>query len=94
MSDVLQLIDVDVDLVDDKKIHYIATALVDDMKPGRETVYHPAHLAEPGYLLPGVCSATFEIECTEEQPELHSDPVGLLEFIRGLDLEWRLDQDD
>ena len=93
MSDVLQLIDVEVDLIDDQSIHYIATALVDDMKPGRSPVYHPAEIAEPGYMLPGRCSATFEIETTEKQPELQTDPCSLLDFIRELDLDWRLDED-
>lgn len=94
MSDVLQVIDVEVDLIDDQSIHYIATALVDDMKPGLTPIYFPPELAEPGYMLPGVCSATFELESTEPQPELQNDPVGLLKFIRELDLDWRLDQDD
>lgn len=94
MSDVLQVIDVEVDLIDDQSIHYIATALIDDMKPGRSPVYHPAEIAEPGYMLPGVCSATFEVESSEPQPELQNDPVGLLNFIRELNLDWRLDQDD
>ena len=94
MSDVLELIEVEVDLIDDQNIHYIATALVDDMKPGRSPVYHPADIAEPGYMLPGVCSATFELESTDPQPELNNDPIGLLNFIRELNLDLKLDQDD
>ena len=92
MSDVLRLIHLEVDLIDDESIHYVATALVDDMKPGRNPVYFPAEIAEPGYMLPGVCSATFELGTKEEQ--LEEDPVSQLEFIRKLNLDWKLDQDD
>jgi len=92
MSDVLQLIDIEVDLIDDQSIHYIATALVDDMKPGSQPRYYPAELAEPGYMLPGVCSATFELDTKEEQ--LEGDPVSQLDFIRKLNLDWKLDEDD
>lgn len=94
MSEVLQLLCIDADLVDNKKIHYIATAIVEDMKPGRQAILHPAEMAEPGYMLPGICSATFELDTTEPQPDVGGDPSSSLEFIRKLNLDWKLDQDD
>tara|TARA_B100000902_G_C27272437_1_gene897023 strand:+ start:1080 stop:1364 length:285 start_codon:yes stop_codon:yes gene_type:complete len=93
MSEVLQIHDLEIDLVEDHQIHYVVVAIVEDAKPGRSDLCYPADIAEPGFMLPGVCSATFQVEKDEKQPNLDSANENL-EYIRNLNLSWELDHDE
>jgi hypothetical protein len=93
MSKVLELTELEVDLVSDDVIHYIVVALVDNMKPGRSDVCYPADIAEPGYMLPGVCSATFEVSKDDIQPDIKTIDQNL-SYINALDLPWMLDHEE
>lgn len=93
MSKVLELTELEIDLVSDDEIHYIVVAVVEDMLPGRSDVCHPADIAEPGYMLPGVCSATFQVSKDDVQPDTETIRRNL-SYIQALNLPWRLDHDE
>jgi len=93
MSKIREITDLNVDLVDDNEIHYIVVAIIEDAKHGRSDLCHPADIAEPGYMLPGVCSATFQVDKNEEQPDLNSVNLNL-DYIENLNLSWILDNDE
>lgn len=93
MSKVSRIDALEVDLVDDYSIHYIVVAEIEDARHGRSDLCHPADIAEPGYMLPGICSATFQIDKTDPQPNL--DLIDLnLDYIESLNLSWELDNDE
>ena len=91
---VIEIIDIEEDLVTDESIHYIVTAMVEDMRLTRPAVYYPTDLASPAEYGPGVCSAGFEVMFGDDPPPTLGSSVDLLNYIQDLDLDWQLDESD
>ena len=90
---VINIIDLEEDLVTDESIHYIVTAMVEDMRLTKAAIYHPADLASPEEYGPGVCSAGFEVMFGDDPPPTLG-PLDLLSYVQDLDLDWQLDEED
>lgn len=91
---VIEIIDIEEDLVTNESIHYVVTAMVEDMRLTRPAVYYPTDLASPEEYGPGVCSAGFEVMFGDDPPPTLGSSVDLLNYIQDLDLDWQLDESD
>lgn len=94
MSEIKQILEIEYDIICDNEIHYVVVAEIEDAKPGRSDLCYPADIAEPGYMLPGTCSATFQVHKDDEQPNLNDPPNLNLNYIQNLNLSWVLDNDE
>lgn len=75
----------------DGTIHYTVTAVVADMRELRPAIYHPADLAEPAELGPGLCTACFELEPDEPQPPFNGSHYDQVQYLDKMDLNFILD---
>jgi len=75
----------------DGSIHFTVTAIIADMRELRPAIYHPADLAEPAELGPGLCTASFFIEDGEPYPPTSGSHYDLVQYLDKLDLEFILD---
>ena len=91
---VIEIIGIEEDLVTNESIHYVVTAMVEDMRLTRPAVYYPTDLASPEEYGPGVCSAGFEVMFGDDPPPTLGSSVDLLNYIQDLDLDWQLDESD
>ena len=91
---VIEIIDIEEDLVTNESIHYVVTAMVEDMRLTRPAVYYPTDLASPAEYGPGVCSAGFEVMFGDDPPPTLGSDLDLLNYIQDLDLDWQLDESD
>ena len=90
----VQSIDIDNDTThneSDGTIHYTVTAVVADMRELRPAIYHPADLAEPAELGPGLCTASFYIEEDEPHPPTMGSHYDKVQYLDKLDLDFILD---
>ena len=90
----IQIINIEEDLVTNESIHYIVTAMVEDMRLTKAAIYHPADRATPAEYGPGICSAGFEVMFGDDPPPTLGSSVDLLNYIQDLDLDWQLDESD
>ena len=74
----------------DGTVHYSATAVVADMRELRPAIYHPADLAEPAELGPGLCTACFELEPDVPQPPFNGTQHDQIEFLYSLGIDWQI----
>lgn len=91
---VINIIDIEEDLITDESIHYVVTAMVEDMRLTRPAVYYPTDLASPAEYGPGVCSAGFQVMLGDDPPPTLGSSIDLLNYIQDLDLDWQLDESD
>ena len=77
----------------DGTIHYTVTAVIADMRELRPAIYHPADLAEPAELGPGLCSARFSVEDGDQHPPIMGSHYDQVQYLDNLDLEFTLDNE-
>ena len=77
----------------DGTIHYTVTAVIADMRELRPAIYHPADLAEPAELAPGLCSARFSVEDGDPHPPIMGSHYDQVQYLDNLDLEFTLDNE-
>jgi hypothetical protein len=77
----------------DGTIHYTVTAVIADMRELRPAIYHPADLAEPAELGPGLCSARFSVEEGDPHPPIMGSHYDQVQYLDNLDLEFTLDNE-
>ena len=77
----------------DGTIHYSVTAVIADMRELRPAIYHPADLAEPAELGPGLCSARFSVEEGDPHPPIMGSHYDQVQYLDNLDLEFTLDNE-
>ena len=93
MSEVIQVIDCDLDLIDEDGIsHYVVTARIADVHLVRPEILYPSDRAMPAEYGPGTCSAGFSLDLEDEKPP--ADTTALRQYIQDLNLDWELDDED
>jgi len=93
MSEVIQVIDCDLDLIDEDGIsHYVVTARIADVRLVYPEILYPTDRAMPAEYGPGTCSAVFGLDLHEDVPP--SDTEALRQYIQDLDLDWELDEQE
>ena len=91
MSEVINVIDCTLDLIDDDGLsHYVVVADIADVRLVRPAVLYPTDIAEPAEYGPGQCSACLALDLADEAPP--ADPTALRQYIQDCDLDWELDE--
>lgn len=89
MTEILEVVSIDLDLTEtDGTQHYIATVILD-----RAAVRFYGH-NDPPEMIPGQVSGCFTIEPGETPPPLSGAFQEQASYLKGLDLDWMLDDQE